>query len=46
MIPQNLRKGEQYYRNLRPLTRMADYPNRSVFSIAKKKFQQITRTGR
>ena len=46
MIPQNLRKGEQYYRNFRPLTRMADYPHRSIFAIARKKFQQITRTGR
>ena len=25
MIPQNLRKDEQYYRNFRPLTRVADY---------------------
>ena len=46
MIPQNLRKGEQYYRNFRPLTRTADYPHRSIFAIARKKFQQITRTGR
>ena len=42
MIPQNLRKGEQYYRNFRPLTRTADYPHRSIFAIARKKFQQIT----
>ena len=48
MIPENLQKGEQYYRyrNFRPLTRMADYPHRSIFAIARKKFQQITRTGR
>ena len=46
MIPQNLQKGEQYYRNFRPLTCTADYPHRSIFAVARKKFQQITRTGR
>ena len=39
MIPQNLQKGEQYYRNFRPLTRTADYPHRSIFAIARKKFR-------
>ena len=34
------------YRNFRPFTRTADYPQRSIFIIRGKKVQQITRTGR
>ena len=41
MIPQNLRKGEQYYRNFRPLTRTADYPHRSIFAIARRSFNRL-----
>ena len=34
------------YRNFRPFTRTADYPQRSIFVTRGKKVQQITRTGR
>ena len=33
------------YRNFRPITRTADYPQRSIFVVRGKKVQQITRTG-
>ena len=32
------------YRNFRPITRTADYPQRSIFVVRGKKVQQITRT--
>ena len=38
-------KARLSYRNFRTFTRMADYPQRSIFVIRGKKVQQITRTG-
>ena len=34
------------YRNFRPFTRRADYPQQSIFVVIGKKIQLITRTGR
>ena len=34
------------YHTFRPFTRTADYPHRSIFAIKRKKFQQITCSGR
>ena len=50
--PHNLgRRKEEWgmrseYCNFRSFTRMADYPHESIFAITKKKFQQITCTGK
>ena len=38
-------KARLSYRNFRTFTRMANYPQRSIFVIRGKKVQQITRTG-
>ena len=38
-------KNQEHYRNFRPYTRTADYPQWSIFVITGKKVRQITRTG-